>query len=89
MASPPRGTRNRAIWWLIGLLLAAPIVVPLIVPVYAHEDPELFGFPFYYWYQFMWVPLAACLTGLAYLLTKRQQRRDRAARDKNQGGTGK
>lgn len=86
MATPPRRTRNRGIWWLVGLLLVIPIVLPLIVPIYAREEPELFGFPFYYWYQFLWVPLAASLTGLAYLLTSRQERRDRAARNKGQGG---
>jgi len=25
-----------------------------------------FGFPFFYWYQFAWVPVTAFLTWLAY-----------------------
>jgi len=32
----------------------------------------LFGFPFFYWYQFAWVPLSAVLTGIVYLVTRRR-----------------
>lgn len=88
MATPPHRTRNRRTWWLVGTLLAIPIVFPLIVPMYAQKEPVLFGFPFYFWYQFLWIPLAAALTTVAYLLTKRQEDRDRATRDENQGGAG-
>ena len=31
------------------------------------------------WYQFMWIPLAAGLTYLAYRITTRQEQRDREA----------
>lgn len=88
MATPPRKTRNRGMWWIVGVLLAVAIVLPLIVPIYAREEPELFGFPFFYWYQFLWVILAAGLTTVAYLLAKRQDRRDRSARDERRGGSG-
>jgi hypothetical protein len=77
MAEPPRTTRNRPIWWLVGILLLIPIVMPLMVNLYAREDPELFGFPFFFWYQFMWIPLAAGLTYIAYRITTRQEERDR------------
>jgi hypothetical protein len=43
------------------LLLALPFLGLLYPPLYATEDPELFGFPFFYWYQFAWVPLTAGL----------------------------
>ena len=77
MAEPPRTTRNRPVWWLVGVLLLIPTVMPLMVNIYAREEPELFGFPFFFWYQFMWIPLAAGLTYIAYRITTRQEQRDR------------
>ena len=39
---------------IAGFLLAIPIIALAIVPVYAKDGPRLWGFPFFYWYQFMW-----------------------------------
>ncbi len=88
MAEPPRRTTNTAVWWLVGALLAIPIVMPLLVPIYAREEPELFGFPFFFWYQFLWIIFAATLTTIAYRITARQERRDHeaAAREHRRGG---
>ncbi|MEP6664892.1 MAG: DUF3311 domain-containing protein [Nocardioidaceae bacterium] len=47
---------------IAGLLLAIPILALLIVPIYDEEDPHLWGFPFFYWYQFLWVFLASAFT---------------------------
>jgi hypothetical protein len=48
-------------------LLLFPAYVGLLwVPFYARTDPELFGFPFFYWYQLAWVPLTALLTWVVY-----------------------
>jgi membrane protein implicated in regulation of membrane protease activity len=58
------GTR----WWY--LLLLIPIVAVLWTPIYAKADPELFGFPFFYWYQFVWVPLSAVITYFVYTRTR-------------------
>ena len=33
--------------------------------------PELAGIPFFYWYQFAWVVVAAVLTAIVYLATRR------------------
>jgi hypothetical protein len=57
-------------WTLVLVLLAPAIVLPLLVPIYDRATPELFGFPFYYWFQFALIPLAALLTSTAYLLTR-------------------
>ena len=54
---------------LAGVLLAIPIIVLLWVPHYAKVEPELFGFPFFFWYQFLWVFLCSGLTYAAYRLT--------------------
>jgi len=62
-----------------GAMLAIPVIALLLVASYAKKDPELFGVPFFYWYQFVWVFLAAGCTYSAYVLVSRA-RRDRAAR---------
>ena len=40
-------------------LLALPFIGLLWVPFYNQETPALFGFPFFYWYQFLWVPITS------------------------------
>ena len=54
------------------LLLALPVLGLLYPPLYARHDPELFGFPFFYWYQFAWVIVAAALTLVVYLATRQR-----------------
>ena len=49
---------------LAGVLLLIPIVVLLWVPHYAKV-----GFPFFFWYQFLWVFICSALTWTAYRLT--------------------
>ncbi len=58
---------------LVAVILLVAIVVPLLVGTYARVEPRLFGFPFFYWYQLLWVFLAAGLCGLSYLLLKRER----------------
>ena len=58
----PAGRRSR-LWYL---LLVAPFVGLLWLPLYANADPELFGIPFFYWYQFAWVPVTAVLIWAVY-----------------------
>ncbi len=59
--------------WVVAGILLLGIVVPLLVPTYARVSPRLFGFPFFYWYQLMWVFIAAGLCALSYLLLKRER----------------
>jgi hypothetical protein len=58
-------------WWYV--LLVPPFAGLLYPPLYAKQDPELFGFPFFYWYQFAWVIVTALLTGLVYLATRSRE----------------
>jgi hypothetical protein len=69
MAQKPAGRRRNPI---VYLLLALPTLALIWPPFYAHEDPELAGIPFFYWYQLAWVFLSAILTGAAYWLERRQ-----------------
>jgi uncharacterized membrane protein len=41
------------------ILLLIPFVALLWVPLYNRADPTLFGVPFFYWYQFLWVILTS------------------------------
>lgn len=59
-AERSRGSR----WWLLLLLL--PYLGLLYPPLYARLQPELWGFPFFIWYQFLWVFIAVAITALVY-----------------------
>ena len=58
--------RNRG--WLLLLLL--PVVALIFPSLYNRETPTLFGFPFFYWYQLLWVFIATAILGLVYKLVK-------------------
>ena len=47
--STPERARTPWGWYL---LLVVPFIAILWIPFYASGDPPLFGFPFFYWYQF-------------------------------------
>jgi uncharacterized protein YpmB len=66
-------------WIVITVVLAAALIGTLWVPFYNHTSPSLGGFPFFYWYQLMWVPIVAILGAVAYLLSKAAQRADASA----------
>lgn len=53
-----------------GVLLLVPFVALLWVASYAKAEPRLLGFPFFYWYQLLWVLVAAVLTYAAHRLVK-------------------
>jgi hypothetical protein len=76
----PRPARTRiGTWIVIAILLAASLVGTLWVPFYNHLTPTLGDFPFFYWYQLMWVPIVAILSAAAYLLSRVTQRGGAAA----------
>ncbi len=51
---------------LVAALLGVPTIGPLLVPLYARLEPELWGIPFFFWFQFAVIPVAALFTTLAY-----------------------
>ena len=59
---------NRRHYW--NWLLLAPLLLLVYPGMYARMTPELFGFPFFYWYQFAAVVATALLTGVVYLITR-------------------
>jgi len=55
---------KRAAWYVA---LFIPFFVAIWVPLFNRVEPTLFGIPFFYWFQFVWIVVAAIVTGLAYL----------------------
>jgi len=73
---------------IAGILIAVAIIMPLIVPIYASAEPALWGMPFFYWYQLLWVFIAAGLLGVAYLIMRKEDRRRRDAVRGTAGASG-
>ncbi|RXS95016.1 DUF3311 domain-containing protein [Silvibacterium dinghuense] len=67
MNSTPR--KRFSPWYLLLLLPLAGLLFPAL---YSRATPELFGFPFFYWYQVAWVLLTAAITVIVYLAEQRR-----------------
>jgi len=63
------------------LLLVIPFVALLWVPSYNSIEPTIWGIPFFYWYQFLWVILTSLLILAVQRLTA-----DPVAGDEGAGG---
>jgi hypothetical protein len=55
----------------VAVLLLIPCVALALVPTYSRETPTLWGWPFFYWYQVLWVFITPVMTYLAFVLIKR------------------
>jgi len=67
MAEDSASHRSRRHWrWL----LALPWIAMVWVPSYNRIEPQWFGFPFFYWYQLLWVLISAVITALVYYMTR-------------------
>jgi hypothetical protein len=55
-------------WHWARVLLIIPFIAVLWVPFYNRTEPTLWGFPFFYWYQLLWIILGAVIIGLVYLI---------------------
>lgn len=63
----PHGLR----WNAWNLLLLVPLLM-LITPWFNFDQPRLLGLPFFYWYQFAFVPLGVICVGLVYVKTRNE-----------------
>ena len=61
---PTTNSRRTSKWWLLPLVL--PYAGLLFPQIYVRQTPVLFGFPFFYWYQFLWVILTSAILGMVY-----------------------
>jgi membrane protein implicated in regulation of membrane protease activity len=69
-AQPSTGTKVAA-----GILVLIPVVALMLVPTYTKATPRLWGFPFFYWYQLLWLVLSTACVVAAYFLLNRTTRR--------------
>jgi Protein of unknown function (DUF3311) len=65
----PRERGPGALRRLAYCLLLGECLVILIPSIYGRLTPKLFGFPFFYWFQLLWILVAMAVTGVVYLLT--------------------
>jgi hypothetical protein len=63
--SRPRRSSRHWLW-----LLLLPWIAMVWVPSYNRIEPQLWGFPFFYWYQLLWVLISAVITALVYFMTR-------------------
>jgi hypothetical protein len=56
-------TQKRS-WWY--LLFVVQFAVALWPPFYNRAEPYLFGIPFFYWFQLLWVIVSAVFTAIVY-----------------------
>src|ERR1700745_2757470 len=63
-------TKSPAIKVTVMVMLAVAIGGALWVPIYAHSQPKLGAFPFFYWYQLILAPVIAILCWICYLLLR-------------------
>jgi hypothetical protein len=56
-------------WSNWNLLLLVPLLM-LVTPWFNTDEPRLLGLPFFYWFQFAWVPVGVVCVGLVYIKTK-------------------
>jgi hypothetical protein len=75
---PPRSSRSgrsdRSAWYW---LLLIPLLTVLYPPLYNRMNPELFGIPFFYWYQLAMVAVGVGCTLVAYRMTRAPKQVDR------------
>ena len=70
MAQPAPPGRSLVARGVVAFLLLVAVGGTLVVPIYARSLPKLGDFPFFYWYQLLWVPVVAILCWLCYLLLR-------------------
>ncbi|QFZ23838.1 DUF3311 domain-containing protein [Saccharothrix syringae] len=65
----PSARKSSLRWSNWNLLLLVPLLM-LVTPWFNSDEPRLLGLPYFYWYQFAWVPVGVACVGLVYLKTK-------------------
>ncbi|HET6869451.1 MAG TPA: DUF3311 domain-containing protein [Solirubrobacteraceae bacterium] len=66
-SAPPASARTAYRWYWLLLL---PFLALLYPPLYSHDTPRIFGIPFFYWYQVVWLVITAAITTVVYRRTR-------------------
>jgi hypothetical protein len=56
--------------WRSGNLLLLLPLLTLVTPLYNSDEPRLLGFPFFYWLQFLFIPLGVVCVAVVYVRTR-------------------
>ena len=67
----PAPPANKGLLVLTGVLIAIPIVALMLVGTYSRKEPSFAGFPFFFWYQFLWVFLCSGFTYAAFIVVRK------------------
>jgi hypothetical protein len=67
MASPSSSSGPR--WNAWNLLLLVPFLM-LVVPWFNRDQPRWIGMPFFYWSQFVFVPIGVICVAIVYRMTR-------------------
>ena len=70
MVQPQRRALSPRNAVIAGVLLLVAVIGAFWVPIYARSTPKLGDFPFFYWFQLIWMPVVMVLCYLAYLLLR-------------------
>ncbi|WP_218104029.1 DUF3311 domain-containing protein [Thermogemmatispora onikobensis] len=66
---PEESLQRRGRLWPFALLLI-PFLTAVCPALYNQVEPTLFGVPFFYWFQMLWIVVTAVVVGLVALLTE-------------------
>ena len=65
----------RPMYIVLALLILIPSSVNLVVPIYNKEMPSIFGIPFFYWFQTVWlVVCSGFYLAFAHLMNKEEEK---------------
>ena len=67
MSSGAAGPTRSARLFVYAMFLIVAIGA-LWVPLYNRAEPSLYGIPFFYWFQLVWILVTAASTAIAYRL---------------------
>ncbi len=59
---------RRVLW--ARLLLILPFIAMLWVSSYNSIEPMVFGIPYFYWYQLLWILIGAALIAFVYAVER-------------------
>ncbi|MGC8645531.1 MAG: DUF3311 domain-containing protein [Thermoplasmata archaeon] len=71
MTRQTSGGSKRSLIVTVAILTVIPFIALAAVPTYVATKPEIGGLTFFYWYQLLWLFLAAALFGTAAYLYNR------------------
>ncbi|APU17963.1 MULTISPECIES: DUF3311 domain-containing protein [Actinoalloteichus] len=69
MTGLPRRRGRTSRWNAWSLLLLVPLLV-LVTPFFNRMEPSLLGLPFFYWSQFLFIPLGVACTAIVVNRTR-------------------